>query len=402
MAVETIDGEVIGESTAVATRSENGLAMSFSALATRVRQLDQFYRDVMQDGTDYGTIPGTGKPSLFQPGAQLLDQIFGLTPTFEVMATSIIDWQRLIPFFHYVVRCQLKRGDHVVAEGVGSCNSWEDKYRWRKARKACPSCGQESIGRSKAEYGGGYFCNKKNGGCGASFKANTDGARKLDAQAEGRIENEDTASIENTVLKMAQKRAHIAATLNATGASRIFTQDVEDLPPSALGEDDDRPAPARLDPTDHTRNTTAVAGTRDVSGVARTSSSGPATTVRNGNGNSSDEPPADWDDPETEQLPTTRPNPPADAPPFGWAFGRVTPEQIKQAAQAKCSAKRGEGDDAWQCDKTIVAADKYDFAGTSFNGSNLLLRSVTDFGHTLCPVHYKEYRDWAATQKGAA
>ena len=29
---------------------------------------------------------------------------------------------------------------------------------------------------------------------------------------------------------MGQKRAHVAATLNATGASRIFTQDVEDLP----------------------------------------------------------------------------------------------------------------------------------------------------------------------------
>jgi hypothetical protein len=35
--------------------------------------------------------------------------------------------------------------------------------------------------------------------------------------------------LDNTILKMAMKRAHIAATLNATGASRIFTQDVEDM-----------------------------------------------------------------------------------------------------------------------------------------------------------------------------
>ncbi|MCC7371086.1 MAG: hypothetical protein IT306_21910, partial [Chloroflexi bacterium] len=55
-------------------------------------------------------------------------------------------------------------------------------------------------------------------------------AEVIEGQQVGRVENEDTASLENTVSKMAQKRAHIAATLNATGASRIFTQDLEDLP----------------------------------------------------------------------------------------------------------------------------------------------------------------------------
>lgn len=212
-----------------AARVSSGLALSFGEMALRVRQLDEFYRDVMQDGTDYGVIPGTGKPSLYQPGAQLLDQIFGLVPCFEVDASSVIDWQRPIPFFHYVVRCRLlsRRTGELVAEAIGSCNTHEDRYRWRKAARSCPSCGAEAIIKGKAEYGGGWLCFKRNGGCGAKY---SDGDQAIEGQQAGRVENEDTASLENTVLKMAQKRAHVAATLNATGASRIFTQDVEDLP----------------------------------------------------------------------------------------------------------------------------------------------------------------------------
>jgi hypothetical protein len=45
-----------------------------------------------------------------------------------------------------------------------------------------------------------------------------------------KMENPDIADQYNTVLKMAKKRAHVDAILTATGASDIFTQDVEDMP----------------------------------------------------------------------------------------------------------------------------------------------------------------------------
>lgn len=35
--------------------------------------------------------------------------------------------------------------------------------------RPCPSCGQKAIIRGKAEYGGGFVCWKKMGGCGAKF-----------------------------------------------------------------------------------------------------------------------------------------------------------------------------------------------------------------------------------------
>jgi hypothetical protein len=44
-----------------------------------------------------------------------------------------------------------------------------------------------------------------------------------------RIENDNPWDFQNTILKMAAKRAKVAATLNATAASDIFTQDVEDM-----------------------------------------------------------------------------------------------------------------------------------------------------------------------------
>ncbi|MEO0594540.1 MAG: hypothetical protein AAF126_00345, partial [Chloroflexota bacterium] len=45
-----------------------------------------------------------------------------------------------------------------------------------------------------------------------------------------RVPNEDVFSIVNTIDKMAQKRALIAAVLIGANASEFFTQDVEDLP----------------------------------------------------------------------------------------------------------------------------------------------------------------------------
>ena len=42
------------------------------------------------------------------------------------------------------------------------------------------------------------------------------------------MENPDLADVYNTVLKIAKKRAHVDASLTATAASDIFTQDMED------------------------------------------------------------------------------------------------------------------------------------------------------------------------------
>lgn len=222
----------------------------------RYQMMKQYVQEVLVDGTDYGAIPGTKRPDgseqkvLLKPGAEKLCTIFGLTKRFTVVE-SVEDWQGAAhggePFFYYLYRASVYRGDVLIAEADGSCNSWETKYRYRNAQKACPACGATAIMKSKypprnnpnAEPG--WYCYAKAGGCGAEFGARD--AAIVD-QVTGKIPNPDPADVVNTVMKMAQKRALVAVTLLAVNASDYFTQDLDDAdeaPPPAPAEE---PKPA--------------------------------------------------------------------------------------------------------------------------------------------------------------
>lgn len=189
----------------------------------------EFIDSVLKPNVDYGTIPGSEKQALLKPGAEKLSSFFGLSPVFEDVVT-VEDWEGIDhggePFFHYRQKCTLHRGNRIIASADGSCNSWEKKYRYRLQSRKCPQCGQEAIIKGKEEYGGGWVCFKKKGGCGAKFK---DGDESIESQVVGQIKNEDVAEQVNTILKMAQKRALVAAVLIATNASDYFTQDIEDF-----------------------------------------------------------------------------------------------------------------------------------------------------------------------------
>jgi hypothetical protein len=203
--------------------------MDLQVAKQRLAEFQQFVSEYMKKDEDYGIIPGVDKPSLFQPGADKLSELYGLAPTFPDERTiRNVDWTMTPPLFDYEVTCVLlsKRTGMVVAEGKGSCSSYEAKYRWRDSRRKCPHCQAEAIIKGKEEWGGGYICWDKRGGCKAKFK---DGDQAIEGQTVGRIPNEDIADIKNTILKMAQKRAKIAAVLCATRSSGVFTQDVEDM-----------------------------------------------------------------------------------------------------------------------------------------------------------------------------
>jgi hypothetical protein len=101
----------------------------------------------------------------------------------------------------------------------------ESKYRFRGGARKCPKCGKETIIKGKAEYGGGWLCFVKKGGCGFKWP---DGAAEIESQSVEKVENENPADHYNTVLKMAKKRAFVDATITATAASDIFTQDIGD------------------------------------------------------------------------------------------------------------------------------------------------------------------------------
>jgi hypothetical protein len=210
--------------------------LSTSEVVAQVQLIQHVMQEVMQDGEHYGVIPGCGsKPALLKAGAEKLCFTFRLAPDYKVERHDLPSGHR-----EYEVRCELTHIDtgRFIAAGVGLCSSMESKYRWRKAGRKCPECGEEAIIKGKREYGGGWLCFKKKGGCGAKWN---DGADVIESQQEGRVENEDIADVFNTVLKMAKKRAHVDATITATAASDIFTQDIGDLPAAVIQGGDGGP-----------------------------------------------------------------------------------------------------------------------------------------------------------------
>ena len=209
--------------------------MDTEQVLKRMKAIRDLKELVLVSGVDYGVIPGTDKPVLLKPGAEKICAFFGYVPDIQVVA-EIEDWRGERygePLFYYRYRVSLLKDGAAVGQGEGSANTWEAKYRWRNAARKCPACAKETIIKGKEDWGGGWLCWGKKGGCGAKF---ADGDKAIEGQEVGRVANPDFADVINTVQKMGQKRAYIAATLSATGASQWFTQDLEDAPGETIAE----------------------------------------------------------------------------------------------------------------------------------------------------------------------
>lgn len=189
-----------------------------------LNELRALVRSAMKQGHDFGVIPGTGgKPTLFLPGAQKVALYFNAAPTYTVIDKELSDGH-----VEYRVTAQLvHRGSgHVIGEGLGLCSTMESKYRFRKAERVCPECGKSAIIKGKQEYGGGWLCFKKKGGCGAKFP---DNAPAITEQADGQTENANIHDTRNTVLKIAKKRAVVDAAMSLGCMAELFTQDIGDI-----------------------------------------------------------------------------------------------------------------------------------------------------------------------------
>lgn len=185
------------------------MPLTAAQVRAQVNLIQEVMKSVMQDGQHYGVIPGAGsKPTLLKPGAEKLMLTFHLSPDPVVEDLSTSDAHR------YRVTCRIcNRDGHFLGSGLGEASSNEEKYKWRAA--ICKEEFDETPeDRKRKKWKKGY-----NGGA---------------ATAISQIRTEP-ADIANTILKMAKKRSLVDAALTVTGASDIFTQDIEDMPPEMLG-----------------------------------------------------------------------------------------------------------------------------------------------------------------------
>lgn len=229
-----------------------------SALA-RYTAFGEFVSKILKKDKDYGEIPGTNKPTLLKAGAEKLGAFFGLRPIFAIQE-SVNDWtgkdHNNEAFFFREYKCQLFRNGELVGEGIGSCNSWEKKYRYRWMNELeIPAYVDKSgleykdgaiseftFAVDKAETSGKYgkpaeywkqFRDAIANGTAKKVQRKTREKTTLDAWEIGgkiyAVPNKDVSDQVNTIDKMAQKRAFVAAILIATNASDYFTQDMEDF-----------------------------------------------------------------------------------------------------------------------------------------------------------------------------
>jgi hypothetical protein len=191
-------------------------------LVSRLDVIREAASRAMTEGVDYGTIPGTDKPALYKPGSEKLGVLFQL----DVQVHNEKVWgpgDHLTVLSHATV-FHAPTGAR-LGYGEGACSTREKKYAVRKQERKCPSCGAAAVIKGKEEYGGGWLCWKKRDGCGAKFN---DGDPSIENQEAGEVPNPDLPDLWNTVVKMAQKRARVDAVLAVTGASALFTQDIDE------------------------------------------------------------------------------------------------------------------------------------------------------------------------------
>ena len=127
---------------------------------------------MLQRDIDFGVIPGTKQPSLLKAGAEKLACAYGLLQHYSIETKfEMPDPER--PVFFYMVKCELVKigpngKEYIFTTGYGSANTNEKRNGRNSAWDAANSC-----------------------------------------------------------VKMAQKRALVAAALSISGLSSMFTQDME-------------------------------------------------------------------------------------------------------------------------------------------------------------------------------
>ncbi len=161
--------DTIAEEKKPVKRTRKTTAKSNANIEATVSNIEDIISRELVPNVDYAKIPGCGqKPALLKAGAERLAAIFHLRTCSEVI-NRIEQYDKL--FVLYEVKTTVyDAATNIIAVGIGSATTKEPKYA-----------------------------------------------------------RQNFATVLNTVLKIARKRSYVDAILSATGSSRVFTQDIEDI-----------------------------------------------------------------------------------------------------------------------------------------------------------------------------
>ncbi len=154
---------------------------------------DALVEKVLEAGVDYGLHPGTQSQALKDPGANTIINAFNCYPKAEVLFREVSDTR-----ISYVIDIALISREDGLAKstGTGACTTQETRYGYRWVDNP------EPFGYDRASL-------KK---------------RTRDGRTTYRIVNPDWSELENTILKMARKRAEVDAAMALPGVSRFLAK----------------------------------------------------------------------------------------------------------------------------------------------------------------------------------
>lgn len=192
----------------------------------------------LKEGRDYGKIPGTGdKPSMLKPGAERVALAFGCFYGEARIVEKEVEHDRKVEWTKRKKDWYTERGQR--------------KFRWLEESGTSLGLYRYVVEVPVVERATGQVVGSGLGACSSMESKYVDRPRES----------------ENTVLKMAFKRAMVAACLVTFGLSDEFTQDVEDMAQFNRSEEGEQ----RTDPTNGVAATPApTAGKETPSTTAAT------------------------------------------------------------------------------------------------------------------------------------
>lgn len=174
---------------------------------------DALVQKVLKPGIDYGLHPGTNSQALKDPGANTIINAFGCYPKAEILFREVSD----VKISHVFDIALISRDDGLIkGTGTGACTTMETKYGYRGVT-------------DPEAYG---------------YDRETLKTRTRDGREQYRITNPEWSELENTILKMARKRAEVDAAMALPGVSRFLAE------LNALQQPTRRPGPPGEDWTD--------------------------------------------------------------------------------------------------------------------------------------------------------
>lgn len=231
-------------------------AQQVQRLKAQLETVKVIRREVLAENIDFGVIPGTNKPTLLKPGAEKILNVLRLRPKYEVLDKEM---NMETGFILYRYRCVVMEIDTglEIGESIGSCNSFEKKYRYRwipehevpsnfnldELVSRTSAVEEFDFAVTKAETTGKYgkpasywqkFTDAIASGQAQAFQKSTNSGKQFKAwrieTTVYQVPNPEVWDQLNTIDKMAQKRALVSAVLQAANVSDYFTVDIEDMP----------------------------------------------------------------------------------------------------------------------------------------------------------------------------